>query len=516
MIKDSTSYLDNFNNLKKSLVAYIKGDISYTDLKHTTAPFGIYKQRDDKFMVRIRITGGELATSKLNFIVEIAEKYSAEYLHLTTRQDIQLHGICSGNIFSIVSECNNNGIPFKGGGGDTFRNIAACPDSGLSLESVFDVTPYAKLLTEYFYNYDKVYDLPRKLKIAFSCSNEDKALAKFQDLGFIARVKNKEKGFAVYVAGGMGRDSMAGIKVFDFIPEYQFVNCAVAIANLFYDHGNRNDRTKARIRYLAKDLGENKFVELFMKYFDQTTSLASGYGLRAAAKRDSSVFVRACPCRSVFNRDLMPDLSEWKKYAVQDTIFDDIALVKLFIPYGKMNCAEAKNFINITSSLGIPFLRLTRNQNICIPVKKSTIPMLFQKLSILKDTVDLTASSMKGLITSCVGAKVCGIGIIDTLPFADSIASELDKYFCKNPEKKCHLLLEIISSLKLSGCHNSCSNHPAAKLGLQGIRKKNKDGIMVDYCKVFKRINSINDNEICTLNSDEIGKFITNILRDCS
>ena len=564
------SSTNNYEKLKDSLDAYIQGRITYAELKHTTAPFGIYRQRDNKFMVRIRVPGGEVSLSHLKNIVNITEKYSAEFIHLTTRQDIQLHGIKPQNITPIISDCHANGMIFKGGGGDTFRNIAACPDSGLSVKSIFDVIPHAKYLTEYLYSYEKAFSLPRKLKIAFSCNSDDKALAKFQDLGFIACLKNGEKGFKVYVAGGMGRNSAKGIKVFDFIPEKQFVNCAVALTNLFYDHGNRENRSKARLRYLAKELGKDKFINLFLKYLDETKDiqlsipdLKSNFELRSLKDRPRPSITRAyskryhrikihlregrasslprCrPSRMTTNapaycmrnnticgstrlalqqwisakclfRNTQTNLSafsEWEQYAVQNTIFENIVLTKLFVPYGKLSPADAKKIIDIASRFGTPFLRLTRDQNLSIPLKRSSVPALFKMLCEFTDEIDFAARSMKGLITSCIGAKVCEIGLIDTQPFTDAITLELDNYFRQNKKEKSQLLPKIISSLKVSGCPNSCSNHPAAKLGLQGIRKKDKNGNIVEYCKILQKTNAIKDNEICTLNSNDIGTFI--------
>jgi sulfite reductase beta subunit-like hemoprotein len=466
--------------LRDKIKEYLSGVIKYPDLKHYSAPFGIYKQRDDKFMVRIRITGGELSIDKYKAIIKIVEKYRIEFIHFSTRQAVQLHGINPEYIFNIIEDCSEAGLYFKGGGGDTVRNIAVCYYSGLTSKSLFDVMPHAKAMADYFYNYEKAYSLPRKIKFAFSCDATDTSFTKYHDLGFMAKIVNDKKGFEVYSGGGMGKNSSPAIKIFDFIHEDKFIQCAIAGTDLFYDHGNREKRTKARLRYVAQELGREKYIELFAEYYDKVLKSdlkLPEYNLESINKFDSLKQLKS----KINNRDF----NEWKNRAVTDTVYENISLLKLFVPYGVVSIKMAKIILDLTEKLNTPFIRLTRNNDLYIPVRTDQLEYIYELLENCKDVYDYKANSFKGLATTCIGAATCLIGIIDPKPFANEITNELDKIIKSNPDLKVRMLDDFLSSIKISGCPNCCSNHPIAKIGLQGCKKKNSEGISIPHVKLY-------------------------------
>ncbi len=500
-----------FNELNK----FNNNQISYSELKSTTANYGIYQQRDGKFMIRIRITGGEISLTKLSAIYKISDKYRPDFIHLTSRQDFQLHGIDNKDIIPIINECTENEMPFRGGGGDTFRNIAVSYDSGLSEESVFNVLPFAKLLTKNMFEYDKAFDnLPRKLKIVISSNKKDNALAKIQDLGFIAKTKSGKQGFEVYGGGGMGNQSSEGVKLLDFIEDTNIYKCARAMTDLFYDHGDRSSRSKARIRFILKKLGSEKFKQLFLNYYNNINIEPENKLIEAGEIKLEDIL----PCNSEMLSDKLTDhetklFCSWKQYAVKKTQFKDVSLVQLFIPYGNINLGDFQQLIQCINSAGIRFVRLSREETIYMPVHESKLEFVFKHL--LK--LGYTATSLKGQITTCVGTKTCPIGIINTHDFSDDIAKELDAYFEDKPNNKKDFLNNILEEIKISGCPNSCSNHLAFLIGFQGIRKKNIHKIPTDYCKIFLGGNTnslgLPANDLL-LESNNIGKYVTSIIKD--
>ena len=198
---------------------------------------------------------------------------------MSSRQDVQLHGVPPENVYAAVRSCTENGLPFKGGG-NTFRNILVSPDSGIAPDSIFDVIPHAKSLTDIIFRWDNAFELPRKLKIGFAASEKDEFMAAIQDLGFVAAIKAGKPGFKVYGGGGMGRESAVGIELLDFIPCAQVPQCALAMTEFFYEHGDRTNRNTARIRFLVKRLGKEKFVELFRDYFNRAQKETSPFPAR--------------------------------------------------------------------------------------------------------------------------------------------------------------------------------------------------------------------------------------------
>jgi len=456
--------------LKDKVAEFLNEELSAADLKHFTAPFGIYQQRDDLFMTRIRITGGHLLVSEMRTLANIVDNNNINYAHLTTRQDIQLHGVPPENIYATVRACTEGGLPFKGGGGNTFRNIAVSPDSGVAPDSVFDVMTHAKNLTDLIFTWDKAFELPRKLKIGFASSPKDELMAVTQDLGFVAVVKGEKQGFRVYGGGGMGRESALGIKLFDFIPCEEVPRCTLAMTELFYEHGDRKNRNKARIRFIVKRLGSEKFVELFNEYFKKTKLEIKDF--------PECEFELNAETKSITEQNVDQD---WLKYAVLPTRFgDNIVSVKLFVPGGNLTAEQLRKIARASDLYGVSFVRLTAGQDIIFPlIQRGVLAELYEFLKTELSDIDLTLKSFKGHITSCIGANVCKIGILDSPAAVNVIAAKLD-----NSDIKAELRSKILDMIKISGCPNSCAGHPVACIGLQG-QKKRIDGELEDVYKIF-------------------------------
>lgn len=441
---------EKFWNEKYELVRlkseeFISGKINSAEFKKCTAPLGIYEQSGGKFMIRIRVNGGHLPLSDARTISETAKANKVGYLHLTTRQDIQFQDVPAERIYPILKSLTEKGIPFRGGGGDTYRNTTACPHSGISPESIFDVHPYAKAANEFLFEQEKAFQLPRKLKIGFSCCGKDASMAVLQDLGFIAKLTDGKRGFTVYGAGGMGRESMIGIKLFDFLPEQDLLKCIMAVLELFHDHGDRTNRAKARLRHYVAKVGEAEFRKTFLEYFERSAQNIKGS-----------------------HKDI-----KWGEAA-------NISLLKCFIPNGNLSITDFEEICNTACEAGCISLRISQSQDIFIPAACDSLPFLKRKM----DSLNFSGNSFMGLLTCCVGATVCKIGILDSQSISKSIAEELDALFTKHPEKKAELMPLILDSIRISGCPNACGGHPAAVLGFQGM-KKNIDGNMLPFLKVY-------------------------------
>jgi sulfite reductase (ferredoxin) len=155
------------------------------------------------------------------------------------------------------------GLSTKGGGGNTVRNITGCCDAGVCTRELFDVSPHVVALTEFMLPDPLSYQLPRKYKIAFSGCSKDCAGATINDLGLIARVRDGSRGFAIYVAGGMGSSARVGDLLEAFVSEDEIHLVAEAVKRVFDKHGNRRNRNKARLRFLIQEIGLPRFRELF-------------------------------------------------------------------------------------------------------------------------------------------------------------------------------------------------------------------------------------------------------------
>ena len=254
----------------KHVSDYRNGEIEAVKFKAIRVPMGIYEQRQNgTFMVRIRCAAGAISPKQLKAVALLAQQEGAEPIHITTRQELQLHNVTLEQAPGILEQLYQLGLSTRGGGGNTVRNIMASDDAGVAKDEVFDVTPYALALTNALIAEPDSLSLPRKYKIAFAGNDADNANATFNDLGFIATTRNGVKGFKVFIGGGLGSKPTAGFKLSDFIPATDLLYVGEAVKVLFSEHGNRRNRHKARIRYIFYKLGEEQVFEIFYEIFNR-------------------------------------------------------------------------------------------------------------------------------------------------------------------------------------------------------------------------------------------------------
>ena len=208
-------------------------------------------------MQRIKIPYGKLSAAQLEALADCAEEYSDEILHVTTRQDIQLHFVHIEDTPDLMRRLAAVGITTREACGNSVRNITACPIAGVCHEEAFDITPYADALTYFLLGHPDVQDFGRKFKIAFSgCKSNPCGLTNFHDLGAIARVREVDgemrRGFELYVGGGLGSVPHEAKLLDDFVPEEELLPLSQAVCRVFARLGEKKNRARARIKFLVR------------------------------------------------------------------------------------------------------------------------------------------------------------------------------------------------------------------------------------------------------------------------
>ena len=453
----------DYSKAKNALAEYLAGTRKASEIKGFFSPYGIYQQKNDLFMMRLRINGGRLPLETLRKVIRIANASEAGYLHLTTRQDIQLHDVQPTRISPIMDLCGEEGLPFRGGGGDTFRNILTSTLSGLRRESVFDIIPYADELKKYIFTVDKAFELPRKIKIGLFDAPQDEHFARVQDLGFLAVKNGSEKGFKVWGGGGIGRNSAEDVLLFDFIPAQDLARAAKAMIDLFSDHGNRQNRALARIRYIVKNLGAEEFVRLYRSYYEKAEAPAITPSPAPAKERTLP--------RS-FSAHLQPGLEEWKQLNTLPALKEGETLVHVRVPWGNLKRKDLEAIAWIMEKYSLAELRLSPDRNFYfIDFPTDALPALYDDLLTLLPGVDTTLKSFVGQVVTCIGCTVCKIGVLNSPELGERIGKKLDEYFQGKPEQKLLQANTILGKIKISGCPSCCTAHPAADIGLNGLLK---------------------------------------------
>jgi sulfite reductase (ferredoxin) len=437
MIKPKEPILHIPETVKEDTLSYrskvkefLDGQTSPIAFRAYRVPMGVYEQRTaGKFMVRIRIGGGLVLPFQLQQIAELSKVYGNGILHITTRQDIQIHEVNIEDTPDILEGMLEVGLSPRGGGGNTVRNITACPEAGACSKEEFDVAPFAIATAEYLLQDRSSFNLPRKYKIVFSGCSQDCAYASVADLGFFAHKENGVEGFSVYAAGGLGSNPAVAVKIEDFIKADEIFAVAEAIKRLFDKHGDRTNKHKARLRYVLARVGIEDFIKLYQK--EKDTLKAGGLPFKAPSIRDIS-----------------------SDYPVSEGSFT----VRLCLKNGDIPADDLKSVGQIAARYGQGLVRTTQLQDLLITgVATENTNRTNNELRDLSINV---FSNGGPKVVACAGASTCKLGLCLSRGLSDEISSRLSQTDLSD------------TIIRISGCPNSCGHHYIADIGFQGKAKR--------------------------------------------
>jgi len=402
-------------------------------------PMGVYEQRTaGEFMVRIRIGAGLVLPFQLERIAQLSKKYGNAILHVTTRQDIQIHEVNIEDTPDVLEALLEVGLSSRGGGGNTVRNVTACPEAGVCQKEEFDVAPFAIATAEYLLQDRGSFNLPRKYKIVFSGCSQDCALACVADLGFFAHKKDGGKGFAVYAAGGLGSNPAVAVKIEDFIKADEVFEAAEAIKRLFDKHGDRTNKHKARLRYVLARLGDDEFTKLYQK--ERDTIKADGLPFETPNTRDVSADYPAA---------------------------EGSTTVRIWLKNGDIPADDLVKVGQIAAQYGQGLVRTTQLQDLLITgVPAEDVDKVNSELKNL--SIDVFNDGSPKVVT-CTGAATCKLGLCLSRGLSDAISNKLSWIG----------LSETV--IRISGCPNSCGHHSIADIGFQGKAKRVNGKLMPCY-----------------------------------
>ena len=249
--------------LGKKIHEYKTGKLPEDKFKSLRLARGVYGQRQlGVQMVRIKLPYGKLLYNQLINIANVSDKYSNGNLHLTTRQDVQIHHVSLDKTPELWEELEQDKITLREACGNTVRNITASPFAGIDPDEPFDVSPYAEELFQYLLRNPVNQDMGRKIKISFSSSEKDSAFSFLHDIGFIPKVVDGKRGFKLLVGGGLGAQPFLAKVATEFIQAEDIYAYTIAILRVFDRYGERQKRNKARLKYLINNIGIEEFLKL--------------------------------------------------------------------------------------------------------------------------------------------------------------------------------------------------------------------------------------------------------------
>ena len=426
-------------------------------LKFPSAPLtkGPDTAWDAPGMMRIKIPFGGLTARQLEVLADTAEEYSDGILHITTRQDFQLHFVHIEDTPNLMRRLAAVGITTREACGNSVRNVTACPLSGICRTEAFDVTPYAKALTYFLLGHPDTQDFGRKFKPAFSgCEDEACGLVNMHDFGGIAQVRNGQRGFKLYVGGGLGAVPYQAKLFADFMPVEELLPTAQAIARVFARLGEKQNRARARIKFLVDKLGIEEFKRLVGE--ERKT-------LPPDPRWTQFPVVEEKPLKpaSALNGHRPEGFDAWLTTNVYRQRQTGFATVTVYCPIGDITSTQARHLGDLMRRYSGDNARTSVEQNLLIRwVSESDLPALFTDLKAIGLGEQGAGTILD--ITACPGTDTCKLGIASSRGLARELRSQLaSKFFT---------LDEAVKGLriKMSGCFNSCGQHHLADIGFYG------------------------------------------------
>lgn len=445
----------------QSLIDQFKaGEIQAGQLKSNRVPMGIYEQRKNQhYMLRLRCAGGLATPEQLAKIAFVGHQLSTSHLHVTTRQEIQIHNVDIEDAIPALKKLEKVGISSAGGGGNTVRNMMVDDRSGLTADEEFDVYPYVEELTSRLIAEKDSFTMPRKYKVAIDTSVATANYSYIADLGLQARIKDGQRGFRVLIAGSAASNAHTGWEVFDFLPEKDLYRAAKALKNWFHKYGNRRNRHKARMRYVFYKYGTEEAKRLYLEEFEEL-------------KKDGSIDFEAPALPLEHHKPNFPplkaptDFETWKRrYAHKQTNAEGLKenLWYAYIPlrHGNNSTDFFAEVAEYLGNYGNDVIRFTKKEQIQvrnIPEEYLTnIYAFFKKLGVYQIDYPVVVTNL----TCCTGADTCRLGICLPKGAIDGIAKQL---------LNSNLNLDAIPDfeLRMNGCTNICALATWGDLGFSG------------------------------------------------
>lgn len=466
-VRPSYAQQEEIDTFDEFVQRFWRKQISEQEFQRFRLQHGVYGQRQEGVqMVRIKIPWGGLTAEQLEALADLAQRTPRRIGHVTTRQNVQFHFVKLGEATEFLRHLETVGLTTREACGNTVRNVTAGACSGVCPQEVFDVTPYAEAVARFLLRNPMNQNLPRKFKIAFSGCPDDEGITAIHDIGGRAVLHQENglshRGFRLIVAGGLGPVPHHAQVLEEFTPADELLATVGAIVRVFDRFGNRENRSRARMKFVLQEFGVEKFRQLVFK---ERTGLKSTMGGKFPAidiRDEGPPAPRSAPVA-------FPDLEDpayqlWRRSNVRPQKQPGYGMVTVRLELGDFTPLQLRLLAFCAREFGDGTVRTTNQQNFLLRwISEEALVPLYRVLR----RAELARSGADRLIdvTACPGADTCQLGITSSRGLALAIGRMVEE---KHPD----LAEEVGGRIKISGCPNSCGQHHIATIGFYGGSKK--------------------------------------------
>ena len=455
------------DNFEKQALAWRAGDGLGDDFRPFRLQHGTYGQRQaNRQMMRIKVPHGTLTPDQLHAIADVADWYTPRKLgHVTTRQAIQIHFVMLEDAPKVMRRLAEVGITTREACGHTVRNITADPLTGIADDCVFDVTPYAEAALRYFLRNTVNQKLPRKFKITYSASEEDRGMIPIHDIGLMAVEQAGQKGFRVSVGGGLGAAPRVADVLVDFIPVHEQLRTIEATIRVWDRLGERRNKNKARIKFLVAKLG----IDEFRRLYEAELATLPAANAEQYREPDFTLLEEAPAGGSHASRNGGPakqreGFDVWRRTNALRQSQPGFYTAHVLLPIGDATASQMHALAEVARKYAGGHIRTAATQNFVLRwLHEDDLAAVHGELvdmGLAEDHVGTISDVM-----TCPGADTCAIGVTSSKGLGTELRSRImagNGTYHNDP-----LINEI--KIKISGCPNSCGQHHVADIGFYGM-----------------------------------------------
>jgi len=444
----------------------LNGEMTEDEFRPCRLRRGIYSQRQTGVqMIRTKVPGGLLTAGQMRQLAQVADVYGGGKGHLTTRQNMQYHFVPLAQVADLLHMLADVRLTTREACYNTVRNVTACPLAGVHPQEPFDVQPYARRLAFAFLHKELTDNLPRKFKVAFAGCPEDCIASAINDVGLRAVIRDGERGFRMTVAGGLGPLPTESKVLHDFIPAEDVVKHVESVIRVFNRHGNRNNKNKARLKFVLRERGFDWLRDTIAEEL-RDIELNGGIPMPAEVPESFGGFRPVEPPKGsgelLAVYDSLPNFNEWKATNVRNQKQKGYAIVTVTVPQGNLTGEQMRGLADLSEASGDGQLRFAMDQNVVLAyVPQGALRRVYGRLTEL-GLADAGASEISDVLT-CPGAYSCNLGLTKTM----NLGYELRERLKTETDAQIRAL-----RINASGCPNSCGQHWIGDIGFYGNARK--------------------------------------------
>ncbi|HXR29891.1 MAG TPA: nitrite/sulfite reductase [Solirubrobacterales bacterium] len=458
---------DDFDNEAEEFLA---GKMAEDEFIGFRLKQGVYGQRQaDVQMVRVKLPFGGVTPEQMEAFADVVEKWAPlEKGHITTRQNIQIHHVPLRDMEQLLRVIAEVGLSSREGCGNTVRNVTGDPWAGVAPDEVFDPTPYAGAYVRYFVRHPTTQLMPRKIKTAFSGSDEDRAITGIHDIAFLSRERDGVKGFELRVGGGTSIMARVAPTVYDFVEadNGDYLKVAEAVLRIFdRQEWLRVNRARARIKVLVDKIGIDAFRELVDEELQGDWVEDRDFDVeRLRFDDDEQANAPEAPLEPASPNGERSEFERFSEANVQAQRQEGFSAVEVKIDRGDLTPEQFRGLAAIMREFTGGYARSTVQQNLVLRwVRNEALFDVWERL----EALGLAEPGAREItdVVSCPGTDSCKLGITSSMGLNRAVKERLDAM-----EISDKLTRQI--HVKMSGCPNGCSQHHIANIGFYGASLK--------------------------------------------